>query len=456
MPRKKTMAGAAPYTQPLLPGESIILPTKQLQRVFIGLGWNNIQGVTVDLDCSIVAYTADGTRDEENTVFFGRLRNGVQRSSKTGSSIVHTGDILKGKEGNAAVEDMERIYVYLSELPEHLATVAFAADVFTTGLSFSSLSNAYVRIVNADTNQELARLTLTSAYLGPMAESRVVLLARLRRLTNGGAEALWLLESTAEPKEKTLRELAGPLLDMAAVTIATGIPIAQAVQPIAPVMAQPVVPISTTGTVVPEPPMGLPPTQQGGAATAKRARGRVFVCPALAVGTAAGVAAAAAVFFSSNLSPSMLESDIFTSGVDFSLLEMPDVSGAGAFFEEGLAATGGVLEGGMEMATEGASFCGGLCGDLCSSDKVQDAQVMASVAAEQVTTMASGAAEQVSTLAGEGLAAATILVGEGLAKAGEVVSTAGEAATKVGDAATKVVEQAVEIVGAIAGLESSD
>ena len=67
MPRKKTMAGAAPYTQPLLPGESIILPTKQLQRVFIGLGWNNIQGVTVDLDCSIVAYTADGTRDEENT-----------------------------------------------------------------------------------------------------------------------------------------------------------------------------------------------------------------------------------------------------------------------------------------------------------------------------------------------------------------------------------------------------
>ena len=113
--------------------------------------------------------------------------------------------------GNAAVEDMERIYVYLSELPEHLATVAFAADVFTTGLSFSSLSNAYVRIVNADTNQELGRLTLTSAYLGPMAESRVVLLARLRRLTNGGAEALWLVSPEVTVTDKSTLRVFGSL-----------------------------------------------------------------------------------------------------------------------------------------------------------------------------------------------------------------------------------------------------
>ena len=54
----------APYTQPLLPGQSVILPTASLKRVFIGLGWNNVPGHTVDLDCSIVGYTADGSRDE--------------------------------------------------------------------------------------------------------------------------------------------------------------------------------------------------------------------------------------------------------------------------------------------------------------------------------------------------------------------------------------------------------
>lgn len=148
-------AAKAVQTVPLQPGESVILPTKQLQRVFIGLGWNNAaSGQTVDLDCSINAYNNDGTRDDANTVYFGHLRNNAHAKRKTGSSIVHTGDVLKGKqEGDDATSggDMERIYVWLDALPEHIATIAFAADVFTKGVSFASLSNAYVRLVNADT-----------------------------------------------------------------------------------------------------------------------------------------------------------------------------------------------------------------------------------------------------------------------------------------------------------------
>jgi stress response protein SCP2 len=478
MPSKKSTATAPPYAQPLVPGESVILPTKKLKRIFIGLGWNNANGATVDLDCSIVGYGADGTRDDQSTVYYGRLRNGKQRSSPMGSSIVHTGDILKGKEGNAVLEDMERIYVYLSEVPDHLATIAFAADVFTDQLSFSSLSNAYVRIVNADTNQELARLTLTSAYLGPIAQSRVVLLARLRRLAgvgtaDGGGEGLWSLESTAEPRAQTLRETYGEQPDMAAVTVVSGIPLAGPVQPIAPVVAQPAAV-----------PAGVPPAGKhqgaGGAggvagAPAKR-RGRAFVCPALAVATTAGVAAATAIFLmSSDLSSLMLSPELFTAGVDFSTLELPDVSGAGAFFEEGLAATGGALEGGIEMAgsgleaagemagsgleaagemaNEGAGFCGGLCGSLCSSGSVQQAEEMATGAAEQVSTMAgeglaaatamaTGAAEQVSTLAGEGLTTVAALAGDGLATVTAVASTAGETVMKV-------VEGVSEVVGAL-------
>ena len=440
---------AAPYTQPLKPGESVILPHRQLQRIFIGLGWNNVQGATVDLDCSIVGYCADGTRDDESTVYFGKLRNGTQKSSSNGSSIVHTGDILKGKEGDSVLDDMERIYVYLSELPDRIATIAFAADVFTEGLSFSSLSNAYVRIVNTDTNQELARLTLTSAYLGPIAKSRVALLARLRRLagvgvSGGGGEGLWSLESTAEPKAQTLREIAGALPDMAAVTVEAGIPLADPVQPVAPVVAQP------AGI----PAAGMPSVAQvQNADSAVRApakkRGRVFACPALAVASTAGVAAATAIFLaSSDLSPSMLSPELFTAGVDFSALELPDVSGAAAFFEEGLAATGGAmeavgemagsgLEAAGEMANEGADFCGGLCGSLCSGGSIQPDQV-----AEQVSTMASdglatatalatGAAEQVSTM-----------VGGGMAQASEVASSAG-------DAVKSVVEWVPEVVGSI-------
>ena len=156
----------------LAPGETVILPTKSLERVFIGLGWNNaISGEAVDLDCSIVGYDKDGVRDAANTVSFARLRNGAHKSQPSGSSIVHTGDILMGSKGNIddAKDDMERIYVWLSELPDHLATIAFATDVYTEGLTFASLANAYCRLVNADTNQELARLTLTAQHLGPIA-----------------------------------------------------------------------------------------------------------------------------------------------------------------------------------------------------------------------------------------------------------------------------------------------
>lgn len=426
----------------LAPGETVILPTKSLERVFIGLGWNNaISGEAVDLDCSIVGYDKDGVRDAANTVSFARLRNGAHKSQPSGSSIVHTGDILMGSKGNIddAKDDMERIYVWLSELPDHLATIAFATDVYTEGLTFASLANAYCRLVNADTNQELARLTLTAQHLGPIASSRVMLLARIQRLV--GSSGLWALESCAEPRAQTLASGTGPQADMLPIMMATPIadpahvPVAIPVaEPIAPVVAQPVggggSGFGGGGGSSSGP--GAPPTAQSQDRLKKR-QGRAWGCPALAVGTTAGVAAATAIFMTNDASPlsaSMLDEGIFTSGVDLGDLALPDMSGAADFFSEGLqgagdaiAGAGEAVAGGLEGAGEalvGAAdsagdCCGGLLGGCCAG-LCGDVQEKAGDVVGNAGDMASGAGEAI-TNAGEAVVETVKAVAEGVAGA---------------------------------------
>ena len=69
-------------------------------------------------------------------------------------------------------------------MEERYDCLAFEGNIYTGGLSFGSLSLAYIRLVNADTGQELARCSLGrggkvgSSMLG---SSRVLLFAKLFR-----------------------------------------------------------------------------------------------------------------------------------------------------------------------------------------------------------------------------------------------------------------------------------
>ena len=417
-PKQMQMERATAVPPPavaLAPGESVVLPTKELQRVFLGLGWNNTaEGTDVDLDCSVVGYDASGMRDEQNTVWYGNLRNGVHLTKKKGSSIVHTGDILTGAKCNLAQiqTDMERIYVWLEAVPTHLATIAFAVDAFTPGVTFASLSNAYCRVVNADTGQELARLTLTPQYLGPLADSSVMLLARLRRLGNG----LWALQASAEPRASTLRCHDGPQADMVtydALPLAVASPEPLAVAAVAVEVAEPEVAAAV--------PVGMPPQAQaqggvardgGGGASPQQAqggklRGRSWAVPALAMGTAGGVAAATAIFMTTNeapLSNGMLDDSLFSSGVDFANLVPVDVSAAGEFFAGGIESAGEVGQGVGEAASAAVS----------------------------------GASDLISS-AGEALSGAISSAGEAIGNAGEAVGTAlGNAGEAIAEAIERV------------------
>ncbi|MFI0444763.1 TerD family protein [Actinomadura sp. 6N118] len=130
-----------------------------LTRVKMGLGWDAIakkglfgkkgKAQSIDLDASCLLFDASGNLAD--TVWFRQLR------SKDGS-VLHTGDNLTG-EGEG---DDEVINVDLQSLPGNITQLVFTVNSFT-GQDFSQIENAFCRLVDEGTGQELARYDLSGS-----------------------------------------------------------------------------------------------------------------------------------------------------------------------------------------------------------------------------------------------------------------------------------------------------
>lgn len=107
------------------------------------LGWD-VVGDGVDLDVSAVFF--DGRGKALEACFFGQLE---------ACGFVHSGDNLTG-EGEG---DDERIACNLDRVPAHVQQVFFVVNIYTRGVTFERVKNAYCRIVDS-TETELARYTL--------------------------------------------------------------------------------------------------------------------------------------------------------------------------------------------------------------------------------------------------------------------------------------------------------
>ncbi|HEU0133294.1 MAG TPA: TerD family protein, partial [Allosphingosinicella sp.] len=173
----------------LTKGQSIRLEKSSggsLTRVTMGLGWDVRKsggflgmfggGGDIDLDASCLLFDHSGTLAD--SVWFRQLRS-------TDGSIVHTGDNRTG----AGDGDDEQIIVDLQALPASIKTLIFTVNSFT-GDTFDRIANAYCRLVDAATNQEIARYDLTGAgsHTGQV-------MARISR-TGGGWEMKALGEKT--------------------------------------------------------------------------------------------------------------------------------------------------------------------------------------------------------------------------------------------------------------------
>jgi tellurium resistance protein TerZ len=126
-------------------GAVVDLPeTRQMSVITAGLGWD-VSGGGVDLDVSAVLLDAQGQLVE--AIFFGNL---------TGSGLRHAGDNLTG----AGDGDDEQIQCNLAAVPARATQIFFVVSVYTRGVSFEKVRNAYCRIFDASDN-EMARYMLT-------------------------------------------------------------------------------------------------------------------------------------------------------------------------------------------------------------------------------------------------------------------------------------------------------
>lgn len=127
-----------------------------LQRTIIGLGWDVKYfdgGQDFDLDASAFILNEHGKcRHDLDFIFYNNLQS-------ADGSVIHTGDNRTG-EGDG---DDEQIKVDFSKIPADVHRIAITVTIHDAEgrrQNFGQVSNAFVRLVNEDTNEEILRFDL--------------------------------------------------------------------------------------------------------------------------------------------------------------------------------------------------------------------------------------------------------------------------------------------------------
>ncbi|OPC81660.1 chemical-damaging agent resistance protein C [Embleya scabrispora] len=127
-----------------------------LTAVVVGLGWDlrTTTGEDFDLDASAIVVNATGkVYSDQHFVFFNNMKT-------PDGTVEHTGDNRTG-EGEG---DDEQIKVNLAGLPADVDKVVFPVSVYDADnrkQSFGQVRNAFIRVLNAADNVELARYDLS-------------------------------------------------------------------------------------------------------------------------------------------------------------------------------------------------------------------------------------------------------------------------------------------------------
>ena len=141
-----------------------------LSAVRVGLGWDPVEqggggflkslfgSGKADIDCDASVFLLNGDSKPVDLIYFGNLRT-------RNDSIIHTGDNLTG-EGEG---DDEVILVDLDRIDPNIDKLLFVVNIYDCvrrGQDFGMIQNAYIRIMDAKNNSEIARYNLSDDYRG--------------------------------------------------------------------------------------------------------------------------------------------------------------------------------------------------------------------------------------------------------------------------------------------------
>ena len=138
---------------------SLSKAASNLSNIVIGLGWDarSTDGAAFDLDASLFMVADTGkVRSDADFIFYNQAKS-------TCGSVEHTGDNRTG-DGDG---DDESIKVNLSNVPatvQRLVVAVTIHDAEARRQSFGQIGGAFMRIVNASDNSEIARFDLSEDY----------------------------------------------------------------------------------------------------------------------------------------------------------------------------------------------------------------------------------------------------------------------------------------------------
>ena len=131
-----------------------------LQKFSVGMGWDTNEsdsGVDFDLDASAFMLNASGkTISDQHFIYFNNLKSPE-------GCVEHTGDNKTG-EGDG---DDESINVDLSKLPSGCESITFVVTIHegeARGQNFGQVRNAFVRVYDPNTKEEILKYDLGEDY----------------------------------------------------------------------------------------------------------------------------------------------------------------------------------------------------------------------------------------------------------------------------------------------------
>ena len=130
-----------------------------LNKLLIGLGWDEraTSGAEFDLDASIFLLGADGrVRGDHDFIFYNQLKS-------DNGAVEHTGDNRSG-QGDG---DDETVKINLSLIPADVEKIVITVtihDAQVRNQNFGQVANAFIRVVNDETGNEVVRFDLAEDY----------------------------------------------------------------------------------------------------------------------------------------------------------------------------------------------------------------------------------------------------------------------------------------------------
>ena len=159
-------------------GEKISLKKNDgtgLKKVMVGLGWDEAQPAAsgwraifaakpadIDCDASVILCGENGklygSNIKQACVYYGNLQH-------PSGAVTHQGDNLTGGGDG----DDEEIMVDLSMLPADVYKLVFVVNIYDADVRkqhFGMIRNAFIRIVDMSSRNEICRFNLTEDYSG--------------------------------------------------------------------------------------------------------------------------------------------------------------------------------------------------------------------------------------------------------------------------------------------------